>query len=205
MDLRCCFSFQDTSRTQHTYPPISRVGKGVVSSLPLSSLAYSSKDSKSCGYPFQWKPVIPCRRIFWFTFFIFNSSVNSLSFESLIFPIQHSACHDTADYHSTPSRQKAQTSCRFIQEWISLLVECGYHGYDDVEGRIDNGVDYEEAKNVGVSKETEGVMLGSRRSLNYVCAVAVAAYERNDWTAKCRWHNAAIIDNCSQGLRKDSE
>ena len=48
-------------------------------------------------------------------------------------------------------------------------------------------------------------MLDSRWPLTYVCAVAVAADERNNWTVKQRWDYATITDNCSQRLWKDSE
>jgi hypothetical protein len=44
-------------------------------------------------------------------------------------------------------------------------------------GRIDNGMESEEAKDAGVSKKAEWVMLGSRGSLNLVCMVAAAANE----------------------------
>lgn len=158
-----------------------------------------------CDYLFQWKHVIPRRQSFWFTFFIFNTSANGPSFESLILPVQHSTCHETANSHSTPSRQKTETSCRLVQKRIGFLIECGYHGQDDIEAGINDGVDYQEAKNVDVSQKAEGVILGSRRSLNYVSSVAVTAYERYDWTVKHRWHYAAIIDNGPQRLRKESE
>ena len=204
MDLRCCFSFQDTSHTQRTYPPISRVAKGVVAASPLSSSTYSSKEYMPGDYLFQRKLVVPRRRFFWFTFFIFDISANGPSFESLILPIQHSTCHETADSHSTPSRQKAEASSRLVQERISFLIECGYQGHDDIETGVNNGIDYQEAKDVEVNKKTEGVILGSWWSLNYVCPVAVAAYERYDWTVKHRRYYAAIIDNCPQCLRKES-